>query len=405
MKRSRIMLLVVLITLAAGGTLMALGGKDAVTQAAEVKSSILTAEQVNVSFQGVAGKVVQALVTEETQVKKGDPLMVLDMTDLDLQIAKSEADLALAQVKIRQTADAIQIAKDKLGNATRQAQLSVEQAQASRDLVLQGARDEDIAKQKLALAAAEDSYAHQLRLYNQMLNMEETYQNGGNKSAKDQRDAMEAAKNQLNTLENAKNQQQVAIDKMINGATVQEKQQAVLTAEKAQAGLEQALLGGEDIRNQEIGLETLNKQLEQQQIALQALRNQKERMTLKAPADGKVIKVTLKAGENVSAGTPVVLLQTGQVYYDIYVSEAQVHAFQAGGEVPTRIVSLDQQVPGTIKYVTAAPQFASLRMSRDKGLSDLNMFQVRVYVDADSSQPQLLPGMTAEVNVNEFISR
>lgn len=52
-----------------------------------------------------------------------------------------------------------------------------------------------------------------------------------------------------------------------------------------------------------------------------------------------------------------------------------------------------------VTSIAAAPQFASLRMSREKGQADLSMFLVRIAMDANAD---LLPGMTAEVKLDEI---
>ncbi|WP_079912973.1 HlyD family secretion protein [Paenibacillus sp. 32352] len=403
MKRNTAVIAVVALAIAlgSGGYMLAAEGKDAVTLAAGKKASIVTAEQVNVSFQGVGGKIIDLPVQEEQRVTKGTVLLALDPTDIDLQLQKAQADIEVTTLKLKQTEDGLQVAQEKLNNALKQAQIGVAQAQTSQEQVHEGARSEDIERQKLAVAAADESYNHALKLYNQLLNMEETYDNNPY-SYKDHRDALENARSQLATLQNARDQQNAALNKMLNGATEQERQQAALVTDKAQAILEQNQLGQEDINNQRIGLDALAKQLEQQKILLQSLQIQKERMTLKSPVDGKVVKIVPKVGENVGSGTPVIIVETEKLYFDMYVDEQQVSKLKPDMTVPVHFAALPDQVQGRVHYITAAPQFASLRMSREKGTADLNTFQVRIYVDRTD---KLLPGMTAEVRVDEIPAR
>ncbi|CAG7628846.1 p-hydroxybenzoic acid efflux pump subunit AaeA [Paenibacillus solanacearum] len=400
MKKQVVAIVVLALALSGGGWMLAADGKDAVTLASARKASILTAEQVNVSFQGVGGKIVTLTAMEEQAVKKGDVLMALDPTDVDLQLKKAQADVELTTLKIGQAEDGIAVAESKLGNAVKQAQLGLSQARTQQAQVAEGARAEDIERQKLAVEAAEESYSHAMKMYNQLRNIQDTYE-GNAYSYKDYRDAVENARSQVATLENARNQQQAALNKMLNGATDKERQQATLQTDKAQAVLEQQQLAEGDINNQRIGIDALHKQLEQQRIVLESLNVQKERMTLRAPADGKVVKVVPKLGENVGSGTPVVLLETGKLYFDLYVDERQVGKFQPDSAVPTRFAALPDQVEGKVRFVTAAPQFAALRMSREKGTADLNTFQIRIYVERTD---KLLPGMTAEVQVDEIPS-
>ncbi|MCZ8514683.1 HlyD family efflux transporter periplasmic adaptor subunit [Paenibacillus filicis] len=401
MKKQLIAVLVLAAAVGSGGWMLAADGKDAVTLAAGNKGSILTAEQVNVSFQGVAGKVIDLPVREEQPVKKGDVLMTLDPTDLDLQLKKAQADIEVTSLKIKQAEDAVQVAQSKLDNAVKQAELGLSQAETQAAQVAEGARQEDIQRQKLAVAGAEEAYTHALKLYNQLLNTEETYDKNPY-SYKDHRDAVENARSQVAALQNARDQQQAALDKMLSGATDKERKQAALQTDRAAAAVEQQQLAQGDIDNQKIGIDALNKQLEQQNILLQSLQIQKDRLTLRAPADGKVAKVIPKAGENVGSGAPVIVLETGKLYYDLYVDERQVSKFKVNGTVPTHFAALPDQVEGRIQFVTAAPQFAALRMSREKGTADLNTFQIRVYVDKTD---KLLPGMTAEVHVDEVAAK
>jgi multidrug resistance efflux pump len=246
MKRNVIILLVLAVALAGGGYMMAAEGKDAITLAANNKGSMLTAEQVNVSFQGVGGKIVDLAAKEELNVVKGDVLMKLDTTDIDLQLLKAQADIEVTAIKVKQSEDALQVAQGKLDNALKQAQIGVNQAKTSQEQVIEGARAEDIDRQKLAVAAATEAHTHALRLYNQLLNTEDTYDKNPY-AYKDHRDALENARSQLATLENARDQQQTALNKMLNGASQQEKQQASLLTDKAQAILEQNKLTQQDI--------------------------------------------------------------------------------------------------------------------------------------------------------------
>ncbi|MCP3773907.1 HlyD family efflux transporter periplasmic adaptor subunit [Paenibacillus sp. MZ04-78.2] len=401
MKKQVAAIVVLALALSGGGWMLAAQGKDAVTLASSNKGSILTAEQVNVSFQGVAGKIIELSIKEEQTVRKGDVLMSLDPTDIDLQLRKAQADVEVTTLKIKQAEDGIQVAKSKLDNAVRLAQVGLSQAETQVAQVADGARSEDIERQRLAVAASEESYTHALKLYNQLLNTEEAYDNNPY-SYKDHRDAVEKARSQVATLENARNQQQTVLDKMLTGATDKERKLAALQADRAKAVVEQQQLAEGDISNQQIGIEALNKQLEQLNILMESLKVQKDRFTLRAPADGKVVRIIPKAGENVGSGMPVVVLETGKLYYDLYVDERQVGKFQAGSAVPTHFAALPDKVEGKVQFVTAAPQFAALRMSREKGTADLNSFQVRVYVERTD---KLLPGMTAEVRVDEIPAR
>ncbi|MDT0123025.1 hypothetical protein Q9R46_10255 [Paenibacillus sp. RRE4] len=52
-----------------------------------------------------------------------------------------------------------------------------------------------------------------------------------------------------------------------------------------------------------------------------------------------------------------------------------------------------------VTSVAPSPQFANLRMTREKGQADLSMYLVRISVPTSKD---LLPGMTAEVQLDEI---
>lgn len=330
MKKRLIPLILLTVALVTGGILMTLDGKDAVTMASTVKYGLLTADTLNQSFQGVGGKITSVQVTEEQQVKQGDVLMALDLTDIDLQIAKLKTDILQLDVRIQQA------------NA-------------------QGDRKEDMERQALAAEAAQQALDLAQINYNRTKAL---FDAGATAQAN-----LDTVSYQLDTAKNALSQQQSVLKKL-----------------------------GTDIQNNAYNVELAEKQKESMEVQLQSLEVQKQRMTLKASADGKVTRVIPKIGENVPAGATVAVIESNQLYYDIYVNETQITGYTPGSRVPGYVAALKKNVGGEVRYITAAPQYANMRMSREKGQADASSFLVRVDVQRT---PDLLPGMTLEVDIGE----
>ncbi|SEL62003.1 HlyD family efflux transporter periplasmic adaptor subunit [Paenibacillus sp. OK003] len=120
-----------------------------------------------------------------------------------------------------------------------------------------------------------------------------------------------------------------------------------------------------------------------------------------APYDGLVDRVAVKQGDQVQAGVPLAVLQKNNYYTDLYIQESEVQKFEVNQTLDVHFPYLDQptQVSGVVTSISSAPQFASLRMSREKGQADLSMFLVRISMDSNAD---LLPGMTAEVKLDEI---
>ena len=135
------------------------------------------------------------------------------------------------------------------------------------------------------------------------------------------------------------------------------------------------------------------------QVRLQQLEVQKDRLTLRAPEDGKVLKLLAKQGEIVQADTPVILLESKRQYYDIYVSEKQAVHLHEGQALAGVAVSDGQPIAGTIRFITQAPGVADLKETREKGQADLTAFQIRIYTDPGQA---VRPGQTIEVTDHEL---
>lgn len=433
MKIVKLIPIVVLIAaLGIGGYLLTMHGKDAVSMAALKKEGVLTIDTVNSSFEGQSGKLSSVKVIEEQHVKKGQVLMTLDTNDINLQIKGIKEQMSQIDVQISQAKSSLTSQANKLAEQEANAKLNIQAAQLAETQVNQGARAEDITSQEIAVDSAkksveiannsvtsaqtavsaaqqsadfaQTSYDRNKSLFDNGLATQasvDSAQNAvdtANKQLQSAQDQLATAQKQVELTGNQVKAQETALEKMKNGATAEDREQAHLKVSQAQQALKQIQQGQEDISNGKYNIELLQKQKDSLQINMDTLNVQKNRRVLKAAVDGKVTRVVPKVGENVSAGTPVVVIETGKLYYDLYVGEENIKTFKAGAKVKTDVISLNKDVQGTVRYITSAPQYAALRMSREKGQADTTSFIVRVDVKRTS---ELLPGMTVEVQTNE----
>ena len=160
--------------------------------------------------------------------------------------------------------------------------------------------------------------------------------------------------------------------------------------------IEQARATAANMTNDIAALEAQRDALLVQKKELEVAR---ERLVLRAPEDGKVLKILAKEGEMVSPSRPVVLLESSRSYYDIYVSEEQVQEIKEGARITGKTIAGDRSVVGTVRLVTKAAGFADLKMTREKSQADLSAFQIRIYIDPTDG---VIPGMTIGVSDREF---
>ncbi|MEC0225731.1 HlyD family efflux transporter periplasmic adaptor subunit [Paenibacillus alba] len=120
-----------------------------------------------------------------------------------------------------------------------------------------------------------------------------------------------------------------------------------------------------------------------------------------SPEEGLISRIMVKPGDQLAPGMPVAVVQKTSYYADLYVQEGEILKLDVNKSVHVRFPYLKRsaQVDGVVTSISAAPQFANLRMTRERGQADLSMFLVRIAVNANAD---LLPGMTAEVNLDEI---
>ena len=343
------------------GLLLMYRGNDAIYLASEEKNGILTSEQIKISFDDVSGRLLTQAVQEAQMVKKGDVLLVLDSTDIDLSIAKLEAQIAGADAQIKSLSGTINIGRDKANTTETQNYFQIGQQEAA------------VNSAKATLANQELDYSRKSSLA------------GSGAIAQTELDTS------LMNLEIARANLRQQQDMLAKLTTMTGGSGNVLPKIEQQR---------RSLENQGFDVAELQAQKKALEVSLQELKVQKERLILRAPEDGKVLQVLVKEGEKISADTPVILLETDRQYFDIYISEEQAAHLQEGASVKAYTVADHQELSGSIRFINAAPGFAELKMSRERGQADLTAFQIRIYIEP---QKNVLPGMTIEVNTDGLL--
>ena len=358
-----------LLLLLVGSTLICLGSRnDAVSVAKSIKSGVLTADEINVAFQNVGGKVVKRFVQESQFVKKGDPLMQLEDIDTQLSIDRLQALVDSQTAAVKQEQAAIEITENETNLNELSIWRKIEEVKANLEATI-SSRD---------LANTEFQRHTQLR------------KTGGASQSQ-----LDAARNAYINSKMLVVQIESQLSTLMIGATPEQIAQFEQTRNATGMTLQSITIARQKLQNRQNQLAQIKAQLAQAEADLKQLKVNYSRLTLVAPEDGKVLKLMFEDGEMAPAGAPAVLLETDRKYVDIYVNEKMVNDYQPGTKVKANVIALDKTVNGTVRFATAAPSFADLRMTRERGQADLTSYQVRIYMEPIAN---LLTGMTIEVD-------
>ena len=358
-RAAKVGIIFILLMIVSGLVLM-YKGNDAVVLATQKKEGILTAEQVKLAFDSVSGRMINEAVIEGQVVKAGDVVMELDATDTDLAIERVKAQIAGLDAQIKSTSGSMNVNFFRADNDEQQSFRQIDSQRAA------------VSSAQATLINAEIDYNRKVELVN------------AGAIAKAQLDDSTMTLNVARA--NVQTQQQL-LERLLAGvndsAVTDSINLPTIAQERATA------------QNMTNDIEALTQQKKALEVQLKELEVAKERLTLRAPEDGKVIKILSKQGEMIAPAVPVVLLESRRVYYDIYVDENQAVKLSEGDEIIGTTVAGNKKVSGTIRLLTKAPGFADLKQSREKGQADLSAFQVRIYIDPDSG---VLPGQTIGVD-------
>lgn len=351
-----------------GCTAITLGLRsDAASVAHEIKSGILTADEVAIAFENVSGRLISHQIKESDLVTAGQELMQLDPTDIEISIAVLNAQISSLKAQLAQTEQNYII-------STAQTDLD-EKSQWFNIELLAAAKNS--AQESLDLAKTE--YLRAQNLMHKQAVSQSTLDQAKAEFVQAQAESVRAVR-ELNAATIGASAEQM--DKLLNSGSAQGMN---LTS------INNARLSNENLKNQ---IADLKAQISADKAQLRQLKVNLDRLTLRAREPGKILQVLFEDGELIQAGATAVLLETDRKYFDIYVSEDQVGKYRPGTKVTAYAPAIDKNITGTVRFATAAPAFADLRNTRERGQSDLTSYQIRIYTDPEA---ELLTGMTLEV--------
>jgi multidrug resistance efflux pump len=134
------------------------------------------------------------------------------------------------------------------------------------------------------------------------------------------------------------------------------------------------------------------------EVALRLAQVQLEQAQVTSPFDGLVVQRNLFEGEWAAPGTPVITVEDrSELWVRLDVGEDEIRGVEVGQPAEVRVLAMKgQTLRGHVMEVGAEGDFA---LNRDvkRGTPDLRTFRVRVAIEG--AQPELRPGMTAEVRL------
>lgn len=334
----------------------------------------------------VGGVIKNVHVTDHQQVKAGDVLFEIDPADLDVELARTSAELEGAKAQ-QAAADAqvmITQSSSKGGLSSAQAMLT------GADASVRGADDQvhaaeaAVARARTDLAQSEADLAR-----TQQLLAKEAITKRELEHAQQARDVakagLDAATAQLGSAREAKRLASSRVAEAAGRVT----QSSPVDAQVAASAAAQKLAAAK---------------VQAAQVALDKAKLMRSYATVIAPSDGTVSKLAAHAGQTVQPGQGLLMLVPNETYVVANFKESQVGKMKAGDAVDIEIDALPgDEFSGVIDSLSPATgaRFSLIPPDNATGNFVKVVQRVPVKIRWKSAPPNAVrPGLSAEVTVH-----
>ncbi|MEO8877991.1 MAG: efflux RND transporter periplasmic adaptor subunit [Polyangiaceae bacterium] len=325
------------------------------------------------------GRVKEVLVREGDKVTAGQPLVILEAGDLNAQRLMASGALDQAQATLDKTMkgarpEEIEAAKARAATASS----ALEESKA-------GARSEEIAGANARLIQAQVAAdkaqidadrAHKLVASGSISQAEADNADAALKGALAQRDALKQA-----------------LDQLKNGARVEEISQARTRAVEAQASMKLVVAGSrvEDIKAAQGAVDGAKGKLDAIGVMIGEL-------TITAPRAARVESLDLRPGDILApSAAAATLLEDDQLYVRIYIPETRIGMVHIGEDVPISVDSFPGRAfKGTVEHINAVGEYSPRNLQTADERAD-QVFATRIGVREGADQ--LRAGMAAFITV------
>ena len=327
------------------------------------------------------GRVKAVLVREGDHVKAGQPLLELEAADLPAQKLQAQGALEQAQATLEK------LVKGARPEEIEQAKARAETATAQLAQTRTGARREQILGAQARLQAQEAA-AQKAELDAQRYR--QLFARGAAARAEldNAETALRAAVAQRDALKQS-------LDELEHGSRIEELQQATARAAEARAS-ERLVVAGSRVED----IKAARGAVDGAQGKLDAINTMIDELVVKAPRDCRVESLDLRPGDILAPNAPAAtLLEDDQLYVRIYVPETHIGHLAVGQDVPITVDSFPGKVfHGVVEHINSVGEYSPRNLQTADERAD-QVFATRIGIL--DGRNELRAGMAAFITVKK----
>ncbi len=337
----------------------------------------------------IAGQVQKVYVSENQQVKKGDPIVDLDPRDYQVAVENAKAALASAKASALAANVAVPLTTVNTGSALTSATSDVSGAHAQ---VMQAQQQQQAAHARVIQAQANDAKAQSdLQRYKPLVEKDVI--------SKQQYDAaVAAAAAAAASVQDALASEQAAAEAV---RVAREREAGTQAALKyAQTGPQQVAAQNAKARQAEAQVQQAQAQLDQAELNLSYTK-------IVAPEDGIITRKSVEINQNIAAGQNLLtLVSLNDIWVTANFKETQLRHMSAGQPVEISVDATGKKYHGKVTQIGGATGSVLSLFPPENATGNYVKVVQRVPVRIDFTDLQhedpnhlLRPGLSVEPNV------
>jgi HlyD family secretion protein len=392
MKKKMMIPLVVLAALAIGGTLIYRSRNGAPADRILLSGNIEMTE-VDIAFK-TAGKLIERTVDEGDRVKRGMTIARLDREQLEKQLEREQAALAVAQAQLAQSETAVRWQREQLGAdlAGRRAELSAQQSRlaelrnGSRPEEVQEARAAVLAAEAEAQRAAKDWERAQVLFKNDDITAQQHDQY--RTRAETAQAALRQARERLKLVEAGPRSE------VIEAATAQ--------VARARAGVQASEANELELKRREQEVTARRAEIERAKAQIALIETQLADTVAVSPADGVVLSKSAEVGEVLAPGTTVVTVgDMEHPWLRGYINERDLGRVKIGSKARVTTDAIGgRNYDGRVTYISPEAEFTPKQIQTQDERVKL-VYRVKIEVANPAGELKSNMPVDAEIVVAE----
>ena len=348
--------------------------------------------QVNVSFK-TSGRLIDLLIDEGIEVRKGMVLARLDTDQLQKQRTRDQASVVVAETLLIQQKTAIDFQRATLEADLDSRSAAVKQAEAKLQELLAGSREQE---KKQAKAAVEDAHTQHVLARDDWERAQTLF-----KTDDISRSQYDLYRTRFDSTRALVQQAEERFSLVMEGPRKEDIDAARAQVELARAGLKQAEATRLELKRKEQELQTRQAQIEQARAQVAVVDTQIADGTVASPINGVVLVKSAEAGEVLAAGTIIATLgEMHRPWLRGYIREQDLGRVKTGMKARVTTDSYPGKVYwGRISFISSQAEFTPKQIQTAEERVKL-VYRIKIEVENPAHELKLNMPADAEIQLD-----